>query len=76
MSRATRAARAFDIIYDIVRGKLLDATFASIRRFGHVVSELAWRGSRLVEAGQLMPLVGPRRFTLETVDEAYALIPG
>ncbi|HTR11613.1 MAG TPA: zinc-binding dehydrogenase, partial [Paraburkholderia sp.] len=34
--------RGFDIIYDTVGGKVLDASFAAVRRFGHVVSALGW----------------------------------
>ncbi len=105
-------ARGFDIIYDTVGGKVLDASFAAVRRFGHVVSALGWgthalaplsfraatysgvftllplltgegrahhgeimaQATRLAEAGQLVPLLDPRRITLETVDDAYALI--
>jgi len=34
--------RGFDIVYDTVGGKVLDASFAAVRRFGHVVSALGW----------------------------------
>jgi len=104
--------RGFDIVYDTVGGKVLDASFAAVRRFGHVVSALGWgthalaplsfraasysgvftllpllsgegrahhgeimaEATRLVEAGKLAPLVDARRFTLESVGDAYALI--
>ncbi|WP_338306382.1 zinc-dependent alcohol dehydrogenase family protein [Bradyrhizobium sp. TM233] len=104
--------RGFDIVYDTVGGKVLDASFEAVRRFGHVVSALGWgthalaplsfraatysgvftllpllsgegrahhgeimaEATRLAEAGKLMPLLDYRRFTLENVDEAYALI--
>jgi NADPH:quinone reductase len=104
--------RGFDIVYDTVGGKVLDASFEAVRRFGHVVSALGWgthalaplsfraasysgvftllpllsgegrahhgeimaQATRLAEAGKLVPLLDPRRFTLENVDEAYALI--
>ena len=104
--------RGFDIVYDTVGGKVLDATFEDVRRFGHVVSALGWgthalaplsfraasysgvftllpllsgegrahhgeimaEATRLVEAGKLAPLVDARRFTLESVGDAYALI--
>ena len=104
--------RGFDIIYDTVGGTVLDASFAAVRRFGHVVSALGWgthalaplsfraatysgvftllplltgegrahhgeimaQATRLAEAGQLVPLLDPRRITLETVDDAYARI--
>ena len=104
--------RGFDIVYDTVGGKVLDASFEAVRRFGHVVSALGWgthalaplsfraatysgvftllpllsgegrahhgeimaQATRLAEAGKLVPLLDARRFTLENVDEAYALI--
>jgi len=104
--------RGFDIVYDTVGGKVLDASFAAVRRFGHVVSALGWgthalaplsfraatysgvftllplltgegrahhgeimrEATRLIEAGKLVPLVDARRFTLETVGDAYGLI--
>jgi NADPH:quinone reductase-like Zn-dependent oxidoreductase len=104
--------RGFDIVYDTVGGKVLDASFEAVRRFGHVVSALGWgthalaplsfraasysgvftllpllsgegrahhseimaEATRLVEAGKLTPLVDARRFTLESVGDAYALI--
>jgi len=106
------SGRGFDIVYDTVGGKVLDASFAAVRRFGHVVSALGWgthalaplsfraatysgvftllplltgegrahhgeimrEATRLIEAGKLVPLVDARRFTLETVGDAYALI--
>lgn len=104
--------RGFDIVYDTVGGKVLDASFAAVRRFGHVVSALGWgthalaplsfraatysgvftllpllsgegrahhgeimaEATRLAEAGKLVPLLDARRFTMESVGEAYALI--
>ncbi|WP_305887584.1 zinc-dependent alcohol dehydrogenase family protein [Bradyrhizobium sp. CCGB01] len=104
--------RGFDVVYDTVGGKVLDASFEAVRRFGHVVSALGWgthalaplsfraasysgvftllpllsgegrahhgeimiEATRLVEAGKLVPLVDNRRFTLESVGDAYALI--
>lgn len=106
--------RGFDIIYDTVGGKVLDTSFAGVRRFGHVVSALGWgthalaplsfraatysgvftllpllsgegrahhgeimaEATRLVEAGKLLPLLDSRRFTLDSVDDAHALIRG
>jgi NADPH:quinone reductase-like Zn-dependent oxidoreductase len=38
--------RGFDIVYDTVGGKVLDASFAAVRRFGHVVSALGWAHMR------------------------------
>ncbi|WP_199751232.1 zinc-dependent alcohol dehydrogenase family protein [Bradyrhizobium sp. RP6] len=104
--------RGFDVVYDTVGGKVLDASFEAVRRFGHVVSALGWgthalaplsfraatysgvftllpllsgegrahhgeimmEATRLVEAGKLVPRLDPRRFTLENVGDAYALI--
>ncbi|MDA9424086.1 quinone oxidoreductase [Bradyrhizobium sp. CCBAU 53380] len=104
--------RGFDVVYDTVGGKVLDAAFEAVRRFGHVVSALGWgthalaplsfraatysgvftllpllsgegrahhgeimmEATRLVEAGKLVPLLDPRRFALENVGDAYALI--
>jgi len=34
--------RGFDIVYDTVGGAVLDASFAAVKRFGHVVSALGW----------------------------------
>ncbi|PDT91343.1 quinone oxidoreductase [Bradyrhizobium sp. Y36] len=104
--------RGFDIVYDTVGGKVLDASFQAVRRFGHVVSALGWgthalaplsfraatysgvftllpllsgegrahhgeimmEATRLAEAGKLVPILDARRFTLENVGGAYALI--
>jgi NADPH:quinone reductase len=99
----------FDVIFDTVGGTTLDASFAAVRRFGHVVSALGWgthalaplsfraatysgiftllplltrqgrahhgeilrNAARLVEAGKVRPYLDPRRFTLESVGDAY-----
>jgi NADPH:quinone reductase len=104
--------RGFDIVYDTVGGATLDASFAAVRRFGHVVSSLGWgthalaplsfragtysgvftllplltgegrahhgeilrEVTRLVEAGKIAPRVDSRRFTLETVGDAYEVL--
>ncbi|MER8780266.1 zinc-binding dehydrogenase, partial [Mesorhizobium sp. M1006] len=34
--------RGFDVVYDTGGGTVLDASFASVKRFGHVVSSLGW----------------------------------
>jgi NADPH:quinone reductase len=34
--------KGFDVIFDTVGGKTLDASFRSVSRFGHVVSALGW----------------------------------
>jgi NADPH:quinone reductase-like Zn-dependent oxidoreductase len=36
--------------------------------------EIMAEATRLAEAGKLVPLLHARRFTMENVDEAYALI--
>lgn len=41
LSRHT-GGRGFDLVYDTVGGQVLDASFALIRRFGHVLSCLGW----------------------------------
>jgi NADPH:quinone reductase-like Zn-dependent oxidoreductase len=104
----------FDLVYDTAGGASLDASFAAVRRFGHVVSCLGWgnhalaplsfkgasysgvftlaplltgegrahhgeilaEAAKLVEAGRLVPHLDPRRFSLETVAEAYDAITG
>ena len=105
--------RGFDLVYDTEGGgPALDAAFASVRRFGHVVSCLGWgthalaplsfraatysgvftllplltgegrahhgailaEATRLAEAGQLLPSLDTRRFTLATTCDAYRAI--
>jgi NADPH2:quinone reductase len=104
--------QGFDIVYDTAGGPSLDAAFAMVRRFGHVVSALGWgahalaplsfraatysgvftllplltgegrdhhgailrEAVRLVDAGKLTPSVDPRRFTLDTANDAYRAI--
>jgi NADPH:quinone reductase-like Zn-dependent oxidoreductase len=41
-SRSIPAAVGFDVVYHTVGGKVLDASFEAVRRFGHVVSALGW----------------------------------
>ena len=38
--------QGFDIVFDTVGGAALDASFAMVRRFGHVVSALGWAPTR------------------------------
>ena len=102
----------FDIVYDTAGGASLDAAFAMVRRFGHVVSALGWgthalaplsfragtysgvfrllplltgqgrarhgeilaEAARLAEAGQLVPTLDPRRFTLASAEEAHRAV--
>lgn len=101
--------QGFDIVFDTAGGPSLDAAFAMVRRFGHVVSALGWgthalaplsfraasysgiftllplltgegaahhgailgEATKLAEAGQLVPALDPRHFTLGTVSDAY-----
>jgi NADPH:quinone reductase-like Zn-dependent oxidoreductase len=108
VDRCTGGA-GFDVILDTVGGKTLDASFAAVRHFGHVVSALGWgthalaplsfraatysgiftllplltnqgrahhgdilsNASRLVEEGKVKPILDPRRFTLDSIGEAY-----
>jgi NADPH:quinone reductase-like Zn-dependent oxidoreductase len=102
----------FDLVYDTIGGAALDASFAAVRRFGHVVSCLGWgthalaplslkgasysgvftllplltgegrahhgailaEAARLVERGQLVPHLDPRRFGLDSVADAHAAL--
>jgi NADPH:quinone reductase-like Zn-dependent oxidoreductase len=108
------AGKGFEVIFDAVGGATLDASFAAVARFGHVVSALGWgthalaplsfraatysgiftllpllthegrahhgeilrHATRLVEAGRVRPYLDPRRFTLDSVGDAYAAITG
>ncbi|HET9157865.1 MAG TPA: zinc-dependent alcohol dehydrogenase family protein [Myxococcaceae bacterium] len=36
------SGEGFDVVFDTVGGKVLDASFEAVRRFGHVVSILGW----------------------------------
>jgi len=102
----------FDIVFDTAGGASLDAAFAMVRRFGHVVSALGWgthllaplsfraasysgiftllplltgegrehhgeilaQAAKMAEAGNLIPSLDPRRFTLHTANQAYQAI--
>jgi NADPH:quinone reductase-like Zn-dependent oxidoreductase len=104
--------QGFDIVFDTSGGASLDAAFAMVRRFGHVVSALGWgthllaplsfraatysgiftllplltgegrehhgeilaQATKLAEAGDLVPGLDSRRFTLHTANEAYQAI--
>ncbi len=70
---------------DTVGGATLDASFAAVKHFGHVVSALGWgthslaplsfrEATRLAEAGKLMPNLDPRRFDLGSAELAYDAI--
>jgi NADPH2:quinone reductase len=106
------AGRGFDVVYDSVGGPTLDASFAAVSHFGHVVSALGWgthtlaplsfreasysgvftlhplltgeyrehhgemlrAAAKLVDAGRLRPHVDPRRFDMDSVEQAYDAI--
>ncbi|GAA0003024.1 UNVERIFIED_ORG: NADPH:quinone reductase-like Zn-dependent oxidoreductase [Bradyrhizobium japonicum] len=57
--------RGFDIVYDTVGGKVLDASFAAVRRFGHVVSALGWGTHALA----------PLSFRAATYSGVFTLLP-
>ena len=57
--------RGFDLVYDSVGGAVLDASFASVRRFGHVVSALGWGAHSLA----------PLSFRAGTYSGVFTLLP-
>jgi len=57
--------RGFDLIYDTVGGTTLDASFAAVRRFGHVVSALGWGTHALA----------PLSFRAATYSGVFTLLP-
>lgn len=57
--------RGFDIVYDTVGGEVLDASFAAVRRFGHVVSALGWGTHALA----------PLSFRAATYSGVFTLLP-
>jgi NADPH:quinone reductase-like Zn-dependent oxidoreductase len=57
--------RGFDIVYDTAGGPSLDAAFAMVRRFGHVVSALGW------DAHALAPL----SFRAASYSGVFTLLP-
>ncbi|WFU76106.1 zinc-dependent alcohol dehydrogenase family protein [Bradyrhizobium sp. CB2312] len=57
--------RGFDIVYDTVGGKVLDASFEAVRRFGHVVSALGWGTHALA----------PLSFRAGTYSGVFTLLP-
>ena len=62
---AHTAGRGFDLVYDTVGGAVLDASFAAIRRFGHVVSCLGWGSHALA----------PLSFKAATYSGVFTLLP-
>lgn len=59
------AGRGFDLVYDTGGGKVLDASFAAVKRFGHVVSCLGW--------GQ--HILAPLSFQAATYSGVFTLLP-
>lgn len=59
------ADRGFDVVYDTVGGKVLDASFEAVRRFGHVVSALGWGTHALA----------PLSFRAATYSGVFTLLP-
>ena len=57
--------RGFDVIYDTVGGAVLDASFASVSRFGNVVSALGWGTHALA----------PLSFRAATYSGVFTLLP-
>ena len=57
--------QAFDIVYDTVGGPVLDASFALVKRFGHVVSCLGWGTHALA----------PLSFKAGTYSGVFTLLP-
>jgi NADPH2:quinone reductase len=59
------AGRGFDLVYDTIGGAVLDASFAAVRRFGHVVSCLGWGSHSLA----------PLSFKSATYSGVFTLLP-
>ena len=59
------AGRGFEVIFDTVGGATLDASFAAVRRFGHVVSALGWGTHSLA----------PLSFHAATYSGIFTLLP-
>jgi NADPH:quinone reductase-like Zn-dependent oxidoreductase len=57
--------QGFDLVYDTVGGPALDASFAAVRRFGHVVSALGWGAHALA----------PLSFKAATYSGVFTLLP-
>jgi NADPH:quinone reductase-like Zn-dependent oxidoreductase len=55
----------FDLVYDTVGGPILDASFAAVKRFGHVVSCLGWGTHALA----------PLSFKAATYSGVFTLLP-
>jgi NADPH:quinone reductase-like Zn-dependent oxidoreductase len=59
------AGLGFDIVFDTGGGAVLDASFAAVARFGHVVSALGWGEHRLA----------PLSFRAATYSGVFTLLP-
>ena len=57
--------KGFDLVYDTVGGPTLDASFAAVRVFGHVVSALGWGTHSLA----------PLSFKAATYSGVFTLLP-
>ena len=57
--------RGFDVVFDTAGGTSLDASFAMVRRFGHVVSALGWGTHAL----------GPLSFRAASYSGIFTLLP-
>jgi NADPH:quinone reductase len=57
--------RGFDLIFDTVGGAVLDASFAAVKTFGHVVSALGWGVHALA----------PLSFKAATYSGVFSLLP-
>lgn len=62
---AYTAGRGFDLVYDTIGGAALDASFAAVRKFGHVVSCLGWGSHSLA----------PLSFKGATYSGVFTLMP-
>ena len=62
---AQTGGRGFDLVYDTAGGALLDASFAAVRRFGHVVSCLGWGSHSLA----------PLSFRAASYSGVFTLLP-
>ncbi|HLY57648.1 MAG TPA: zinc-dependent alcohol dehydrogenase family protein [Stellaceae bacterium] len=63
--RECTSGAGFDLVYDTVGGAVLDASFAAVARFGHVVSSLGWGTHALA----------PLSFKSATYSGVFTLIP-
>lgn len=57
--------QGFDVVYDTAGGATLDASFAAVRRFGHVVSALGWG----------MHALAPLSFKSASYSGVFTLLP-